>query len=245
MSTVQNSQASGGSRKALEFDRFGLPRLLQGGASIGVELGVAAGDFSRRMVDSGRFAQFFGVDVYEDHHDTAEYMRALTSIGLFAPFKLLRMRFEEALLLFPDESLDFVYVDGYAHKGEDGGATIFSWLAKVKVGGVLAGHDYHPEWPLVVEAVDALCAQTGFELLVTELSSDPGPQDRYPSWAVIKTRSVAVSPSKSLEEKAAVAKPPGAKLDPLAAPFAVRARQALRLLAGPQAVGAWRRLRDR
>ena len=31
---------------------------------IGVELGVEAGEFSRRMVASGRFACFFGVDMY-------------------------------------------------------------------------------------------------------------------------------------------------------------------------------------
>ena len=100
---------------------------------LGVELGVAAGEFSRRMVRSGIFAHCFGVDVYADHHDTDEYKKALRAIGLESPYKLLRMSFDDALDLFPDGGVDFVYVDGYAHTGEDGGGTIYRWHDKVSV----------------------------------------------------------------------------------------------------------------
>ena len=123
---------------------------------IGVELGVAAGEYSRRMVDSGRFETFFGVDMYADTHDVAQYKEALRHVGLFGPYKLLRMTFDEAYDLFPDESLDFIYIDGYAHTGQEGGDTIWKWARKVRVGGLIAGDDYHADWPLVVEAVDAL-----------------------------------------------------------------------------------------
>ena len=37
--------------------------------NIGVELGVAEGVFSSRMVQSGVFSKFFGVDKYNDIHD--------------------------------------------------------------------------------------------------------------------------------------------------------------------------------
>jgi len=119
---------------------------------VGVELGVAGGAFSRRMIESSLFDYLFGVDIYADHHDTKEYIAALKHIGLFSRYKLLRLTFDEALELFPDQSFDFVYVDGYAHTGEDGGRTITSWYPKVKCGGVMAGDDYHPDWPLVVAA---------------------------------------------------------------------------------------------
>lgn len=76
---------------------------------IGVELGVAAGEFSRRMVDSGRFSTFFGIDMYADTHDIHQYKSALRHVGLMGPYKLLRMSFEEAQDLFEDESLDFIY----------------------------------------------------------------------------------------------------------------------------------------
>ncbi|HOA94537.1 MAG TPA: hypothetical protein PKJ79_12325, partial [Quisquiliibacterium sp.] len=100
--------------------RHDVVHLLEGNDNVGVELGVAEGVFSERMVRSGRFSTFIGIDMYADLHDTAEYKRALRRVGLQAPYKLLRMRFDEAIDLFDDGSLDFVYVDGYAHGGEEG-----------------------------------------------------------------------------------------------------------------------------
>lgn len=226
--------------KQLNFDRFALPSLLRSQELVGLELGVAAGNFSLKMVESGRFSVFFGIDAYADHHDTREYVDTLRLIGVTAPFKLLRMRFDEALPLFDDESLDFIYIDGYAHTGENGGHTIFHWLRKVKVGGMLAGHDYHTDWPLVVEAVDALCEATGFELLVTEVTEDGGPHDRHPSWAVVKTHSVTPTPPPALAQKAAAALSPRERQDPLAAPFPSRVRQAGRLLLGARVLHALR-----
>ena len=226
----------------LPHDRFGLLSLLKGNELVGIELGVASGAFSKRMVQSKRFSQFFGVDVYGDYHDTREYVAALSSIGVLAQFKLLRMRFDEALPLFADASVDFVYIDGYAHTGEEGGKTIFSWLPKVKVGGVLAGHDYHSDWPLVVEAVDALCAATGFELLLTACTADGGPLDRHPSWAVVRTHQRAPSAPLHLvagaPNNAAVVAP-----DPLAAPFGQRVGEASRLVLGRKGLKILRRLR--
>lgn len=55
---------------------------------------------------------------------------------------------------YPDESLDFVYLDA-AHDEASVAADIAAWLPKIKPGGVLAGHDYHTAWPGVVIAVDA------------------------------------------------------------------------------------------
>ena len=43
--------------------------------------------------------------------------------------------------MFPDKSLDFVYIDA-AHDYENVKKDILSWLPKVKDGGYIAGHDY-------------------------------------------------------------------------------------------------------
>jgi predicted O-methyltransferase YrrM len=43
---------------------------------------------------------------------------------------------------FTNESIDLVYIDA-AHDYENVKKDITAWLPKVKVGGVLAGHDYH------------------------------------------------------------------------------------------------------
>jgi hypothetical protein len=164
---------------------------------VGVELGVAAGEFSRRMVASGRFATFFGIDMYADTHDVHQYKAALRHVGLFSDYKLLRMSFDEALDLFDDESLDFVYIDGFAHTGQEGGQTIWDWARKVRVGGLIAGDDYHPDWPLVVEAVDTFAAQTGFDLQATT-EVETVDYAGHPSWAMVKTAPTAGAPPADL-----------------------------------------------
>ena len=55
---------------------------------IGIELGVAGGHYSQRMMGSGRFRKFYGVDLYEDHHNTKEYKGALKTIGLEKNYSL-------------------------------------------------------------------------------------------------------------------------------------------------------------
>ncbi|MEZ5798835.1 MAG: methyltransferase domain-containing protein [Paracoccaceae bacterium] len=109
-------------------DRFDVVAPLPPAGNIGIELGVAAGSFSSRMVQSGRFAQFYGVDVYGDGHNTAEYKKALLAVGLWSDYRLLRMTFDQALDLFPDGYFDFIYCDGYAHTGEEGGRTLADWF---------------------------------------------------------------------------------------------------------------------
>ena len=158
--------------------------------NIGVELGVAEGIFSDRMVKSRAFEIFFGIDKYTDKPwvTIEAYKRALRKIGLQSPYRLLRMTFDEAYDLFENESLDFIYVDGYAYTGENGGDIIYKWARKVKIGGVIAGDDYQSDWPLVIKAVDAFVQDHGFELFMTtkvESSAYCG----YPSWAVVKSKS--------------------------------------------------------
>ena len=47
----------------------------------------------------------------------------------------------EALGIFQDTSLDYVYIDG-AHDYESASFDIFLWRKKIKKGGLLMGHDY-------------------------------------------------------------------------------------------------------
>ncbi len=184
-----------------DWKRDDVLNLLEGDKNVGVELGVAEGGYSKRMVDSGKFLRFFGVDMYADMHDTNEYKKALRNVGLDKNYNLLRMRFDEALDLFEDNSLDFIYVDGYAHTGQLGGETIAQWYPKLKVGGVLSGDDYDQErWPLVVEAVNFMAKQIETDLYLTGIEESDG-FSRYKSWAIIKVKEQRLELSNKMVKK--------------------------------------------
>lgn len=99
---------------------------------------------------------------------------------------MLRLRFDEALDLFEDNSLDLIYIDGYAHTGQEGGRTIYDWFTKVKLGGVFSGHDCCPDFPLTMRAVDSFISITGFDLHITEKNGG------HPSWAIQKTADISL-----------------------------------------------------
>ena len=165
-------------RESLAADRF---------RGEGVELGVAKGRFSQVILQNCHCRRLGSIDRWADHHDAAEYVEAarmLASAGLGRCI-LLRMTFEEALPFYPDDSLDFVYVDGYAHAGQEGGKTIEQWWKKVKPGGTFAGHDYHPKWVATMNAVDAFVERHGLVLNLTLSADEPG-AGQYPSWWVEK-----------------------------------------------------------
>ena len=167
--------------------------------NLGIELGVAAGSFSSRMVQSGKFRRFWGVDVYSDIHDITEYKRALVTVGIEADYSLLRMTFDEALDLFPDEFFDFIYVDGYAHTGEEGGRTLINWYAKLKPGGIFAGDDYDFEkWPLVVWAVNDLANQLGVMLNITDQVANVA-YNKFRSWYFTRPMTAPDSPLRYCE----------------------------------------------
>jgi len=154
--------------------------------AIGIELGVAGGHYSKRMTDSCKFKKFYGVDLYEDHHNVIEYKNALKLIGLDKNYVLLRMSFDEACDLFDDNFFDFIYFDGYAHTGEEGGKTFSDWYKKLKIGGVFAGDDYHNDWPLVIWGVNDMVSQLNCDLHVTGKTETTN-LNRYPSWFFKKT----------------------------------------------------------
>lgn len=151
---------------------------------IGIELGVAEGILSERFLRRSVLSHLYSVDMYagDRGHDVAQYRRALERL---APYRdrntLVKMRFDEALAMFPDNSFDFIYVDGYAHTGEEGGQTFYDWLPKLKPGGVMAGDDYCAEWPLVVAAVDRFLAEHQMPLFVIDCREDAA-YCKYPTW---------------------------------------------------------------
>ncbi len=62
------------------------------------------------------------------------------------------MRTADAAALVPDGWADFVFIDA-GHSYEAARQDIALWTPKVRAGGWLGGHDYHPKFPGVIRAV--------------------------------------------------------------------------------------------
>ena len=178
MYAVATKQAKKGNRK--EF----LGLLPEGG--IGLELGIASGYYSRAMCDKSRLSKIYGIDRYTDHHDDVEMTRMLDFLKdqiAINRYTFLRGSFESHLKSFDDKTFDFIYIDGYAHTGQENGATLDDWWPKLKPGGTFAGHDYHEDYIQTIDAVDAFIDNNNLELHILEDLEDD--QD-YPSWYTFK-----------------------------------------------------------
>jgi hypothetical protein len=172
--------------KAPLEERWHVAKFVRPGG-IGIELGVAGAGFSFSLLENSDLAYLYGADMYSDRkHDLDEYRRALKLVDKHRNrYSLIKMRFDEALPLFDDAYFDFIYVDGYAHTGEEGGRTFHDWWPKLKPGGVFAGDDYTPAWPLTREAVDRFAADKNLQVFVITPKTT-GPFSLSPTWFAIK-----------------------------------------------------------
>ena len=167
--------------------RYDIAKLINGG--IGVELGVAEGRFSEKLLQYSNLDFLYSIDMWagDRGHDIEQYKLAIKRLE---PYKtrnsILKMKFDEALSLFEDSSLDFIYVDGYAHNGEEHGQTFRDWLPKLKKGGIMAGDDYHSDWPAVVEEVQYFVELNNLDLNVIDCEPLDDWASKYPTWYVLK-----------------------------------------------------------
>ena len=161
-------------------------RLKEGG--VGIELGVATGYYSDVLLSRGSLARLYSIDAWADgNHNDGEYVRCVERLSRHGQRSVvMRMRFAEALVHFPDEYFDFLYIDGYANTGQEDGTTLWNWWPKAKAGAIFAGHDYHPQWPETMAAVDRFCRKVDRPITVIEGCKDTKGEDRFDSWSIIK-----------------------------------------------------------
>jgi len=152
-------------------------------------LGVAKGEFSETLLRSANVSLLFSIDRWADHHDEKEMQLARKRLQKFGPrCRIIHKTFADALRHFKNESLDFIYIDGYAHTGQEGGRTLRDWFPKLKPGGLFAGHDYHTQFPETIKAVDTFAAANKLTLKFTEEK----PPMHWPSWYCFKPKYVNI-----------------------------------------------------
>lgn len=179
--------------------------LLDGNSNLGVELGVALGDFSLDCLKSNKFKLLIGIDSYDlGQYGIEEYKKAIKKTKLYEnKYKIIKMKFNEALDLFEDNSIDFIYFDGFAHNGQLGGKTIIDWYSKVKIGGIVSGDDYDDRWPLVKSAVNDIAMQLNVDLNITEIKKK-NEYSEFPSWFFYKLSEQSIKINQSLIKKSII-----------------------------------------
>lgn len=120
------------------------------GYTVGAEIGVWKGEFSELFLKRGIFMHC--VDAWEPYKgyydfqlrktlDTA-YIAALERLKPYGA-NIIRAFSEEAAKQIKDGSLCFAYIDAN-HSYEGLSTDLAVWVPKVKVGGMVAGHDWDP-----------------------------------------------------------------------------------------------------
>tara|TARA_B100001093_G_C26858931_1_gene1028883 strand:+ start:8146 stop:8670 length:525 start_codon:yes stop_codon:yes gene_type:complete len=170
-----------------KIGRRGLSSLFPKDA-IGVELGVAQGHFSDALLASNNVQRLFSIDRWLDHHNDSEYVKACKLLAKHKTRSIvMRSSFSDVLCLFPESYFDFIYIDAYAHTGQEDGTILHEWYPKLKIGGIFSGHDYdNRSWPKTVKAVDSFANSVGKNIEVIPGVDTTKWQDRYPSWYFIK-----------------------------------------------------------
>ena len=165
--------------------------------NIAVEIGVWRGDYSRSIVQTLQPKEFYGVDPYRLYPGMVsapgpEYRDQASLDSLHSQVEekfdkwgavLLRGTSEVASLMFDDNTVDFVYIDG-DHTYDGVVSDINHWWPKVRAGGILSGDDHTTGTTGkgydfgVIEAVADFTQQHNLKLTVTTGAN--------PSWWVIK-----------------------------------------------------------
>jgi Methyltransferase domain len=165
------------------------------GYTVGAEVGVDKGEYSELLCQTIPGLHLFCVDPYSTYKDYVDFtdQAALdanyaTARERLAPYHVTFLRLFNGYLSFPNNCLDFVYIDGN-HSFEAVTQDLNTWPAKVRPGGIVSGHDWrrstnpdvHAE---VVPALRQFVREQGILLfLVGQKEPQPGhKRDRYRSW---------------------------------------------------------------
>jgi len=180
------------------------------GFTKGAEIGVFKGKYSEVLCKVNPQAHIWGVDAWEvSAHPKGVFTEDDTKLqGYFIkcyeetvkrmkPYKnytIVKKLSMDAIKDFEDQSLDFIYIDA-GHDFMNFTQDLHWWLKKIKIGGIMSGHDY-ARYPFhkyihvkrVLEAYAWSYRMTPFFVLGAEKKEEGIIRDRYRSWMWVKNR---------------------------------------------------------
>lgn len=122
--------------------REDLPEFLttHGLLGTGIEVGVRRGKFSKHILETWKGQKLISLDEWPKRG--RNFRIALRQLSKFGErSQLLRATSVEGAEQIEDGSLDFLYLDA-DHKLASVREDLKAWVPKVRVGGLLSGHDY-------------------------------------------------------------------------------------------------------
>jgi len=133
---------------------------------VGVEIGVLAGSHALKMLECLDFRTLYLVDPYFKYKagglewDNARHEEVAKEKLRKYKDKIIWIKTTsvKAVLHFQDESLDFAYVDAN-HDEKFTYEDTEIWTPKVKLGGIVGGHDHVKAHPGVEKAVKKYCSK--------------------------------------------------------------------------------------
>lgn len=171
------------------------------GYKVGAEIGCFKGEYTEKFAP--HFEKIYTIDPWTSYYDFKEqaeldryYEEAKARLAPYPNVSIIHATSMEAVNQFENNSLDFVYIDGN-HELKWVVEDIFAWEKKVKIGGMISGHDYikfrKQNYSHIVEAVSAFTTAYNIPtFFVTARRDTPGNKHRnnQRSWFWVKEKNV-------------------------------------------------------
>jgi lipopolysaccharide biosynthesis glycosyltransferase len=157
-----------------------------------VEIGTYEGHYSAEILKHGPADLWLidpwinqSKDIYPDDHANTNienfekvYYQVLKQFTDYPNVHVIRDFSYNAVKLFDNDSLDFVYIDAI-HTFESCFSDMLMWFHKLKIGGWMCGHDYTGKYLGVKYAVDTFTRITGQKVSI--ITTEP-----WASWGIRK-----------------------------------------------------------
>jgi predicted O-methyltransferase YrrM len=161
------------------------------GFKTGAEVGVFKGCYSEELCKNNPSLKLYCIDPWVGVSHKKAFSVAQQRL---APYNaiLVKKYSMDAVKDFADGFFDFVYIDA-AHDYESVRDDIREWTKKVRLNGIVAGHDYmelkRKDITLgIIKAVNEYVADYNYKLMLTGGGENPNDHDSYaPSWYFVKS----------------------------------------------------------